>query len=294
MAIHKIALLFLFTCIIAVTQGASVHRRALADDIASTKDAIARASTGLNRILDALAAAAAGGAGAGAAGGGGAQQQQQQQGAATETVAATAAPATATTESAATAAATEATQTAAGGAQQTGAATPDLSAVTAALTAAGVIPDVIDAFTPTIELKVTYPVGDVTLGNNITPQQAATQPIVTYTAAATDLFTIIMTDPDVPSRAEARNGQFRHWTFVNIKGSDVANGTPGSVYLGPGPPPGSGPHRYTFLLFKQPGQLDPAALGINNNNRAQFRAQTFATQQGLTLVGANFMLSENP
>jgi phosphatidylethanolamine-binding protein (PEBP) family uncharacterized protein len=27
-------------------------------------------------------------------------------------------------------------------------------------------------------------------------------------------------------------------------------------YLGPGPPPGSAPHRYTFLLFEQPRDFD--------------------------------------
>ncbi|KAJ3155070.1 hypothetical protein HDU89_007260 [Geranomyces variabilis] len=173
----------------------------------------------------------------------------------------------------------------------------DVAAVKPALTKGGIIPDIIKDITPSIALSVTYPVGAVSLGNNITPAQAAAQPIFAFTpASATDLHTLLMVDPDVPSRASASPtaGQFRHMALLNIRGSDIATALAASPYVGPGPPRGSGPHRYTFLLFKQTAEVSAATAGIGAADRAGFKAQEFADKLGLQLVGANFMLSETP
>ncbi|KAJ3162696.1 hypothetical protein HDU86_003669 [Geranomyces michiganensis] len=166
-----------------------------------------------------------------------------------------------------------------------------------ALTTAGIIPDVIKDITPAVALSIKYPVGAVTLGNNITPAQAAAQPVFAFTPRAeNDLHTLLMVDPDVPSRAAASPaaGQFRHMALLNIRGADVASALAASPYVGPGPPKGSGPHRYTFLLFRQQAEISAAAAGISAANRAGFKAQAFADKLGLELIGANFMLSENP
>lgn len=66
-----------------------------------------------------------------------------------------------------------------------------------------------------------------------------------------------MADPDAPSRADPKFREVCHWTVINIPGSDLAKGNTLFEYLGSGPPEGTGLHRYTFLLFKQPdGKLN--------------------------------------
>ncbi|KAJ3169032.1 hypothetical protein HDU87_000906 [Geranomyces variabilis] len=344
------AALVLLASLVCVAFGAptaaiehSVHRRALADDIAKTTVAIDRASAGLASILDQIAKAVGGGGGGGngaAAGAGGtagtAATQTQTAGKATATktkgakatgkhgagkgakktkavppgqakkATATVAPTgtfpgtlpatrTAGVEAPAptpptTTPATTSLPAAAGGAA-------DVSAVKPALTKAGIIPDIIKDITPSIALGVTYPVAAVSLGNNITPAQAAAQPIFAFTpASATDLHTLLMVDPDVPSRASASPtaGQFRHMALLNIRGSDLTTALAASPYVGPAPPRGSGPHRYTFLLFKQTAEISAATAGIGAADRAGFKAQDFVDKNGLQLVGGNFMLSENP
>jgi len=58
--------------------------------------------------------------------------------------------------------------------------------------------------------------------------------------------------------------------------------------MGPAPPFGSGLHRYVFLLYKQPANQEFAPLG----NRPNFKAAKWATDYGMTLVGANFYMVE--
>ena len=60
-----------------------------------------------------------------------------------------------------------------------------------------------------------------------------------------------------------------------------------SSYYKPAPPPGTGPHRYIFLLYKQ----EDGQLGHNTSvaeSRAKFNFQQFAKEHQLTLVGVNF------
>jgi phosphatidylethanolamine-binding protein (PEBP) family uncharacterized protein len=47
----------------------------------------------------------------------------------------------------------------------------------------------------------------------------------------------------------------RHWLVTNIPGSQVNKGTVLAPYMGPGPPPGTGHHRYVFVVFKQKDQI---------------------------------------
>lgn len=54
-------------------------------------------------------------------------------------------------------------------------------------------------------------------------------------------------DPDAPSRADPKWGEWRHWLVVNIPGCEVSKGEVLSVYIGSGPPQGTGLHRYVFL-----------------------------------------------
>ena len=70
------------------------------------------------------------------------------------------------------------------------------------------------------------------------------EPQVTWGAQDGKLYTIVMTDPDAPSRADPKYGEWRHWVVVNVPGHDVAKGQVLTTYMGPAPPKGTGLHRY--------------------------------------------------
>ena len=71
---------------------------------------------------------------------------------------------------------------------------------------------------------------------------------------------VVALDLDAPFPSWSGLGPILHWIQPGFKtGPDntltsdqpfVAN------YIGPAPPPGSGPHRYTFFLFEQPDSFD--------------------------------------
>ena len=122
-------------------------------------------------------------------------------------------------------------------------------------------------------------------------------------------------DPDAPSRADPKFGEWRHWLVVNIAGTDVSSGDVLSVYVGAGPPPGTGLHRYIILgeppsplptsplitppppppVFKQPSRLqcDEPVTGMTASGRNNWKARDFAVKYCLGRpVAANFFLAE--
>lgn len=96
-----------------------------------------------------------------------------------------------------------------------------LGAVANAVQTAGIIPDVIPdktPFAPEALLAVKWPTGkEAMLGNELTSIDTADEPLVSFTpmqsfAAATDIgYTLVMTDPDAPSKSDPKMGQWRHW-----------------------------------------------------------------------------------
>lgn len=85
----------------------------------------------------------------------------------------------------------------------------------------------------------------------MTPTQVQNIPVVDWQADPNQLYTLLMVDPDAPSRAEPKRRSFKHWAVVNIPGKDVAKGDCVAEYIGAGPPNGTGLHRYVFLVYKQ-------------------------------------------
>ncbi|KAF9088250.1 hypothetical protein BGX29_007016 [Mortierella sp. GBA35] len=175
-------------------------------------------------------------------------------------------------------------------------------ATEAALKQDGIIPDVLDSFHPKTMLMISYGSNkDVTLGNNLAVQETQHAPQVSFQAEnPNDLFTLIMTDPDAPSRKDPKMREYRHWVIANISGTsdfqpaNVAQGAVVSPYMGPAPPAGSGPHRYIFLLYKQTPSTNVAALTTPLAPQRQgFKAKQFSSQAHLELVGANYFFAEN-
>uniref|UniRef100_A0A034WW68 OV-16 antigen n=1 Tax=Bactrocera dorsalis TaxID=27457 RepID=A0A034WW68_BACDO len=119
-----------------------------------------------------------------------------------------------------------------------------------------VVPDVVPS-APNRFLKVTYANDlEVKAGIELTPTQVKSQPVVEWEADQDLFYTLIMTDPDAPSRNAPKFREFKHWLVGNIPNNDISKGEVLSAYVGSGPPKDSGLHRYVFLLYKQNGKLE--------------------------------------
>ncbi|KAG6371523.1 phosphatidylethanolamine-binding protein [Boletus reticuloceps] len=148
-----------------------------------------------------------------------------------------------------------------------------LGAVATAVQQAGIIPDVIPdktPFTPEALLVLKWPTGkEAMLGNTLTKIDTADEPLVSFTpmqsfAAATDVgYTLVMTDPDAPSRSDPKMGEWRHWLVTGLKAPALSALDTGDLgarvtrpattpYYAPAPPRDTGPHRYGKYPLRDP------------------------------------------
>lgn len=160
-----------------------------------------------------------------------------------------------------------------------------------------IAPDVLDDLPDLTFLKITYPEDlSVNLGNILTPTQVKEQPKVEWTADEGAFYTLLMTDPDAPSRKEPSRREFRHWLVINIPGNDLSAGEPIFQYIGSGPPQGTGLHRYVFLLFKQPsGKVDFESPYVSDHSalgRPATSTRDLIKKYKLQLVAGNFYQAE--
>lgn len=65
-------------------------------------------------------------------------------------------------------------------------------------------------------------------------------PTITWPTEEGALYTVVMTDPDAPSRADPKFREWRHWVVVNVPGTDVSKGLVYAPYIGSGPPKDTG------------------------------------------------------
>lgn len=119
---------------------------------------------------------------------------------------------------------------------------------------------------------------------------------ISWPANEGDLHTLILTDPDAPSRENPTVGDVKHWLVANIPGSDVQKGDVITPYRGSGAPKGTGLHRYTFLAFKQNAPIgadEIRDLRASSEKRLKWNAQKFAETYKLgTPVAGNFFQAE--
>ena len=175
----------------------------------------------------------------------------------------------------------------------------------------------IDDFHPSVLLQVSYPSKheSVSLGNTINPADVQVTPALELhsSGAATSVksYTLILTDPDAPSRDDPKWSEMCHWIATNVplttsssndapdmdgaQSADmqtVAKGLKELVeYMAPSPPPKTGKHRYVFLV------LEPADSKTNANptapedrkhwgtGKARHGVREWAKDNGLVPVG---------
>ncbi|XP_030383422.1 protein D3 [Scaptodrosophila lebanonensis] len=130
----------------------------------------------------------------------------------------------------------------------------------------------------------------------LTPTQVKDQPVVKWGADPETLYTLCMTDPDAPSRQDPKFREWHHWLVVNIPGGDIAKGEVLSAYIGSGPPPGTGLHRYVFLVYEQKDKIKFDEKRLPNNSgdgRGGFKIAEFAKKYNLgDPVAGNFYQAE--
>ena len=95
-----------------------------------------------------------------------------------------------------------------------------------------------------------------------------------------------MFDPDAPSAAQKGN-QYLHWLITNIDlASHPYSLTTVHPYVGPSPPPGSGVHRYGFIVLKQASRLN--LLNNTFKDRSDFNYDVFVAENQLEEVACQF------
>jgi len=173
-----------------------------------------------------------------------------------------------------------------------------------------IVPDVIDTWPPNVA-QIEYDSKNiVNTGNTLDIHATQNQPTRIYWNVdknSHNYYTIMMVDPDAPSAKTHEYRHWLHWLAVNIPASaatgdhiDVRKGHTVTPYKGPAPPAGSGPHRYVFLIYRQPHQLDILSLQ-NITERTNFKIDHWieevfgkTNKEKPELVAANFFSAENP
>ncbi|KAH9672103.1 ZCN15 [Citrus sinensis] len=128
-----------------------------------------------------------------------------------------------------------------------------------------VVGDVLDNFTRTIPMRITYLNKDVNNGRELKPSEVLNQPRVEI--GGDDLrtfYTLVMVDPDAPSPSDPSLREYLHWLVTDIPattgasfGQDIVN------YESPRPTMGI--HRFVFVLFRQLGRQTVYAPGWRQN-----------------------------
>lgn len=146
-----------------------------------------------------------------------------------------------------------------------------------------VIPDVIDK-SPEKILTVKFGNKSVNLGNILTPTEVKNVPEITWESGPNEFYTLLMTDPDAPSKSAPTFGEVRHWLVTNIHGSDLSTGEHITEFAGSGPPKDTGLHRYIFLLFKHPNKIEfdiPKTSNTSRCHRLKFNTKNFTKKYNL-------------
>ncbi|KAK3986781.1 phosphatidylethanolamine-binding protein [Cladorrhinum sp. PSN332] len=182
---------------------------------------------------------------------------------------------------------------------------------------AEIIPTVIDDFVPSFLLSVSWPDAkqEASLGNTLKPDDLQDVPVVSVKSVfggqkSGENIVIVATDPDAPSRDDPKWSEFCHWIGVSTgSGSGSERGRleldeTVVEYKPPGPPKGTGKHRYVFLALvavngttqrlelSKPKERKHWGYGGDGNNEVE-GVRRWAGENGLVVVAANFIYAQN-
>jgi len=159
-----------------------------------------------------------------------------------------------------------------------------------------IVPDVIDA-PPVALLNIEYRGSNVKPGDTLTVPETKDAPSkVQWDADPAKKYTLMMIDPDATSRSNPVYRSWLHWLVVNIPGNEISEGSVKASYAGPGPPKGTGFHRYVILVFEQTKSVSITKNYNSRVNRPRFDVRKFAKKHGLssTPIAGNYFQTQNP
>ncbi|KAI5795660.1 phosphatidylethanolamine-binding protein [Geopyxis carbonaria] len=158
----------------------------------------------------------------------------------------------------------------------------ELAEIKAAFQTSELVPDVLPNFCPTALAGITFTYangsssGPLAPGTLVPRNDTAIRP--TFTLRGVDkkgTYIGVIVDPDAPSRRTPNFRNIRHLLAPNLHikhGHTLVNTTSAaSEYRQPSPPAGSGPHRYTFLVYQQPKGFE-IVDGVGGLNLSDIRA----------------------
>jgi phosphatidylethanolamine-binding protein len=179
------------------------------------------------------------------------------------------------------------------------------------LISSSVIDDVLDDFTPSYSVSVSYPSAheNVQLGNDIPVSAVDSRPTFEFHAFSPDkhadknkTFTLVLTDPDAKSRAKPKMSEMCHWIMTNLTtpipwSLDTFKAKEGELveYLPPSPPPKTGKHRYVFVLLEGHTKhlTAPKERPHWGYGKIRHGVRDWAEENDLEVIGANFFYAAN-
>ena len=173
---------------------------------------------------------------------------------------------------------------------------------------ADIISEVLDDFTPSYYVSISYPTSHefVQLGNDIPVSSVSSRPVFEFfpleSTTASDknkTFTLILTDPDAKSRSKPKKSEMCHWILTNLT-TPVYVPTKAKTgelveYLPPSPPKKTGKHRYIFVLLegKTTDLVAPKKRPHWGYGKMRHGVRDWAEENDLEVVGANFFYAAN-
>ncbi|KAI0106628.1 PEBP-like protein [Daldinia grandis] len=155
------------------------------------------------------------------------------------------------------------------------------------------------AFAPTTHLGISFGDKAADLGTFFRAGECKQAPRISFSPEADAniqgdaSYLFILTDPDAPTPDDPKFAFWRHYVVSGLKPAEKdGEGKVLTEYLGPGPKDDSKPHRYLFLLFREPAGLSLAKGDVGGEEfvqRRSFKPAGFAEKHGLSLVGVNWM-----
>ncbi len=123
------------------------------------------------------------------------------------------------------------------------------------------------------KIEVIYPSGKIVYDELTTKQLTSPEPKIIFEKDPSKLYTIMIIDPDAPSRLNPINKYHLHYLLVNS--NQVIN-----TYQGPNPPVNSGPHRYYVCVFEQKSRIE----NVKEFPRSKFNFLKFVSDNSLILT----------
>lgn len=112
------------------------------------------------------------------------------------------------------------------------------------------------------------------------------EPTIMFDKEKSKYYTLIMIDPDAPSKENPYNKYWLHWIKTNI--TDKNDGDLIVEFNPSAPPKNSGPHRYCIIVFEQKDKLN-----LQHYERPKFNLKQFVKDNDLKMVHCVIYVTEN-